>query len=121
MAITYAINGSAASLAPVSVNWNTHLLGYNHNGAPIYTGVADVTLNFETASPTCAQQWLAQASGGTSVNLTIPDRWQINSTILSGVYLELTSPPTLQSVNLQAFTITVRNAAVSAIEVSPGA
>lgn len=121
MAITYAINGSTASLQPLSILWNTHLLGHNHNGAPIYAGTADVTLTFETASPTCAQQWLTQSSGGTSVNLTIPDRWQLNSTILSSVYLELTAPPTLDSVNLTGFTITVRNAAVSALEVSPGA
>lgn len=112
----YAFNGSEASLAPFSVQWNNILLGTDHNGAPIYSANHTVVMQFGAASVTLAQQWLNQASGGTSINLTVLDRWQMTSAIASAVYLEITRPPAIEGIHAGPFTLTVRGITTSGLE-----
>ena len=114
----YAINGSVASMAPVSVHWQPIPLGVDHNGATLFSANWNVVHQFDSASIGDAQQWLSQASANTSVNLTTMDRWLLESTILSNVYLDLTQAPVLTDVHTGPFTITVRGATASALEVS---
>lgn len=118
---SYGINGSAASMAPHRVIWTPNVMGYDHNSAPIYASNWDVVMEFDSASITLAQQWLSQASAGGSVNLYMLDRWQIGTTILSSVYLELTTPVAVEAGHSGPFTLTVHGATPSALEVSPGA
>lgn len=113
---TYGFNGSAASLHPRSVKWIESKIGTDHNGAPIYSANNTIVMQFDTASITWARQWLTQASGGTSVNLYTLDRWSLGTTILSNVFLEISSPPEIISINAGPFSITVRGATTSAIE-----
>ena len=112
----YKINGSEASLAPFSVQWNNILLGTDHNGAPIYSANHTVVMQFGAASTPFAQQWLNQASGGTSINLTVLDRWHVGSAIGSAVNMEITRPPMIEGINAGPFTLTVRGMTTSGLE-----
>jgi hypothetical protein len=113
---TYGFNGSAASLHPVSVQWQQIKVGTDHNGAPLYSANHTITMQFPPGSITHARQWLVQASGGTSINLYVLDKWQIGTTILSNVFLEVMTPPSIQSINASEFTLAVHGATASAIE-----
>ena len=112
----YYINGSECSLAPFSVNWVPIPLGIDHSGRRIISANWDVRMDFESASITWTRQWLAQASGGASVNLTTLDRWHLGYVILSSVYLNLESAPDISGENPGSFSIVVSGATPSAVD-----
>ena len=103
--MSYAINGSAASFGPNSVRWIPIVSFIDHNQQPVYSGF-DIELLFDACSPADAQQWLQNVSA-TSINLTIPDRWQLGFTILSSVYCEIVDSPALQDIHLEPWSLIV--------------
>lgn len=107
--MTYAINGSTASIAPHTVRWVPSKVATAQNGAPIYSRYYTIEMQFDAASPLAAQQWLENALGA-SVNLTVLDRWSTGSTILSGVYIEVVDPAATVATYSDSFTLLVRKA-----------
>lgn len=103
--MSYAINGSSCSYAPFSVRWIPITTIIDHNQQPVIGGY-DIELRFDSCSPADAQQWLDNVSA-TSINLTIPDRWQLGFTTLSSVYCEIVESPALMDIHLEPFTIVV--------------
>ena len=99
----YIINGSTMSFAPYSVKWIPIVSIIDHNQQPVYSGY-DVELLFDACSVADAQQWLNNVSA-TSVNLTIPDRWQLGFTALSAVYGEIVDSPPLQDIHLEPWSL----------------
>jgi hypothetical protein len=110
MAITYAINGSAASIAPTSVQWLKNQVGVDHNGAPIFSTNNNIIMTFDPSSATEARQWLDLASTGGSYNLTTLDQWKAGTTILSSIYFQITRPPVFTNNFAGPFTLTVLKA-----------
>lgn len=103
--MTYAINGTATSIAPITVLWQPNKVGVDHNGAPVYSRYWNVVLEFDASVPSEASEWITRASGG-SISLTIPNRWSSGSFVtFSPCYLELSAPPVYETVNLMSFTL----------------
>lgn len=109
MATTYTINGTAASLGPISVRWRGMLVGRDHTQRGIYSGNWEVDLSFPPASIAWGQQWLNAASAA-SANITILAHHSIGYTDLSGVQLEVIEYPAVEDVNFTAWTMVVRGA-----------
>lgn len=100
---SYLLNGSATSIAPATILWQPNEVGTDHNGAPVYSQYWNVQLNFDAAIPTEAFQWLNNATG-TSVSLTIPNRWSdATFTTFSPVYLKIMDAPVYETVNMMSF------------------
>lgn len=96
MATTYAINGTATSIAPFSQQWMQIKLGADHTMRPILAGNEEIVLNFDSASITMAREWLEAASTG-SKTITVLTRYGLGYTDLSGVYLDVTAYPAIES------------------------
>ncbi len=107
MATRFEINGEGASLAPYDLKWDRTQIGTDFNQRPIWEPTWTVTMNFDQASATFAQQWLNAASSG-STNITILNRWETGWVDLSGVYLIPTNYPTMQGGYHSGFTITIK-------------
>lgn len=103
--MAYMINGSAASVGPVSVNWVPIAQFTDFNNQPVYSGWR-IELGFEPLAIADAAQWLNAVSAG-SVNLTVLDRWSLGFTTLSSVYCSIPTPPVVMDVHTEAFTIVV--------------
>lgn len=111
--MSYTINGSAASIAPASVRWLLQNMGIDHNGQPVYSRFANIEMRFpEEADPADLRQWINACSNG-SVNLNLPDKWNISFTNLSGVYVEITQFPEILDVHATQLAMMVKNAQVS--------
>lgn len=108
----YLINGSEASIGPTNVRWIPFPLGQDHNGQPLYSLNYDVELRFAAgASTDDANQWLLNTSSG-SIDLALPNRWGLDFTDLSGVYVEITEPPVLEDVHMSEWSLLVHGAQI---------
>jgi hypothetical protein len=109
MTTDYKINGSAASIAPISVKWIAPTTGISLSGRGIYSAFHNIELQFDGGSIPECRQWLDVVSAG-SFNVTLLSRDQLAFTTLSGVNAEITEWPSVESVNYTPFSITIRGA-----------
>ena len=64
----FSVNGSAASLAPYSCEYEDLVLGHDGNGAPILSAYKNCTLTFDSCNSSAIyNQWAQFVSTGTSV------------------------------------------------------
>lgn len=111
--MSYKINGSSASIGAASVRWMLNYVGTDHNGQPVASRYANVELKFpELAKPEDVKQWMNAVSSG-SVNLTIPNQWEIGFTDLSGVYVEIMQFPEIIDVHSNQLVLMVKKAEVA--------
>ena len=107
--MTWQIDGSAASIAPQTVQWQDIQVGTDHQGAPIYSQYKNVVLFFPPASPPHAREWTGLADGAShSINMTQRDG--LGFTTVSPVYVQATEPPQLMDIHTTEFTLTVSRA-----------
>lgn len=107
----FLLNGSSASLAPVSQQYEDLTLGRDHNGAPILSAYKNILLEFPECSVALMQQWAQFASTGTSLNtLTVLTQDSSASfSAFSGIYLEWAKRPELVSGVTGAWSLRVTN------------
>lgn len=105
---SYMLNGVSTSIAPATVWWQPNQIGNDHNGAPIYSRYYNVQLEFDACTPPEASEWLNAASVGTSISLTIPNRWGGSFVTFSPVYPTIIEPPNYETVNMSPFKIQVQ-------------
>ena len=109
MATDYTLSGITASIAPHTQTWTRLQIGRDHNQRAIYAGNEEITLDFPPASITFARQWMEAASSG-SLNMTVLDRYGVGWRDLSGVQLEVVTPPSVQSRYAGPWSMIVRGA-----------
>lgn len=108
MQSNFKINGTATSVAPISIRWIPQILGVDHNGQPVYSSNYNIEMRFDSGSVTYAREWIESTSSG-SVNLTVLNRLNLGYTDLSGVYVSIEEEPEITSVIAGPFRLMVRN------------
>jgi hypothetical protein len=103
--MSYVVNGTSMNIGPAAITWNPIVAIIDHNQQPVYAGF-DVVMQFPESNIEDGAQWLDAVSSG-SVNLTIPTRWGLSFSTLSGVYVELVNVPTQEDIHLTPFTLVV--------------
>lgn len=106
MTTYYAINGSAASLAPFSQTWRKIQIGTDHNGAPIFSGFKEVDMSFDAASITYHKEWTDLENGG-SCTLDILNEQQLGFITVSPVYVMITQRPAIESAVSMPMSLTI--------------
>lgn len=106
MANFYAINGTAASLAPFKQTWRKVEIGVDHNGAPIFSGFKEIDLEFDAASITYHRQW-TDLENGASHTLDVLNEQQLGYVTLSPVYIRITERPATQSAVSMPMKLTI--------------
>ena len=112
MATAYAINGAATAIAPFSQRWRRNQTGTAHDQKALYSGNEEIDLSFDSASITMSREWLEAASGG-SLNLTVLNRYGIDYTDLSAVYLEVIEYPAVENAMSTPFSLVVKSASAA--------
>ena len=93
----FTINGSAASLAPYSQEWEDLVLGTAHDQSQILSGYKHCVLTFDSCPSALYQQWSQFVSTGTSVvSVTILNLDQTSFVSFSGVSLSWERRPRLE-------------------------
>jgi hypothetical protein len=110
----YKINGSDASLAPVSQQWIDIPLGTNLQGKTIFYPRKEVVLTFDSCSMTFFHQWADVANAGSLNTLTMLDPASLNYTGYSNVYLDLEQRPLFEAgVAMGPWSLRVREVEIS--------
>jgi len=94
----FCVNGSAASLAPYSQEWEDLVMGRDHNGAPILSAYKNILLTFDSADAPRVNQWTQFCNTGTSVvSVNVLNLDQTSYIAFSGVFLEFDRRPRLEA------------------------
>jgi hypothetical protein len=112
MATDYAINSTLTAIAPFSQRWRRVQTGISHSQESLFSGNEEIDLSFDGASITMSREWLEAASGG-SLNLTVLNRYGIDFTDLSAVYLEVIEYPAVESAMSGPWNMVVRGASAN--------
>ena len=93
----FTVNGSAASLAPYSQEWEDLVMGTAHDQTRILSGYKHCLLTFDSANATLVNQWGQFCDTGTSVvSVTILNQDQTSYVSFSGVALSWERRPRLE-------------------------
>jgi hypothetical protein len=112
MATVYTVKGAAALISPFSQRWRRNPTGISHDQSTIYSGNEEIDLSFDSCSITMSRQWLEAASGG-SLNLTVLNRYGIDFTDLSAVFLDVIEYPAVENAMSGPFTLVVKSASAA--------
>jgi hypothetical protein len=112
MATVYTVKGSAALISPFSQRWRRVQTGTSHEQRALYSGNEEIDLSFDSCSITFARQWLEAASGG-SLNLTVLNRYGVEFTDLSAVFLEVIEYPAVESAMSGPWTMVIKSASAA--------
>lgn len=112
MATEYTIGAAAALIAPFSQRWRRVQTGTNHEQRALYSGNEEIDLSFDSASITMSRQWLEAASGG-SLNLTVLNRYGVQFTDLSAVFLEVIEYPAVEAGMSAPWAMVVKGASAA--------
>ena len=105
----FGIDGSAASIAPVTVQWMREQIGTSHEGAPLLPSKWNVIMSFDSASPSHAKEWLDLEDGASHTIDTLA-RNQLGWKTLSPVYIKVDQYPAQEDIHSGPFVIRVTNA-----------
>lgn len=109
MATETQVDGTTASVAPTEVFWVRHVIGTDHNNAPILAGKDDVVLRFDASSPTAARQWTSLEDGSSHTITTLgPESTKFFD--LSPVYVRVEERPIITDIHSGPFSIRITNA-----------
>lgn len=103
----YSIDGVSASLAPYSQRPLKSIMGTDHNGAPLFSGMTGAVLSFDAASITYHKQWLDTVDGG-SHTFDILGEQSLGYVTLSPCYVTVEEWPSIESTISQPFTLIIR-------------
>lgn len=95
--MTFRINGSAASLAPMKQQWTDIIIGQNLYGESIYSAYKEVRLEFDSCELVHYKQWENAVTGGSWHTITILAKDAITYTAFSGVVVDFDKRPTFES------------------------